>query len=214
MWTKLRSRTVVPHDRNNCATWSTLDPDLLVIVAKHCDATSVCRLSQACTEWRDAVARQAEQIWKPLVRADFRRTASLLEAFPPEAGEAGFSYATLYREQLKAERTELPQSMRMENTCALNHFLFTLELVTTGDTRRVVEEWSGTLDPDDGHVTIPIDLREWRATWDWDWRDHHGGRIWRVSHVAGTTPMSLEVFVSKCEDWGDSKALRLSHQAR
>ena len=32
------------HERNNCERWSSLDPDLLVIVAKHCDATSVCRL--------------------------------------------------------------------------------------------------------------------------------------------------------------------------
>ena len=36
------------RERNNCESWSSLDPDLLVIVAKHCDATSVCRLSQAC----------------------------------------------------------------------------------------------------------------------------------------------------------------------
>ena len=34
------------RERNNCESWSSLDPDLLVIVAKHCDATSVCRLSQ------------------------------------------------------------------------------------------------------------------------------------------------------------------------
>ena len=61
------------HERNNCERWSSLDPDLLVIVAKHCDATSVCRLSQGVQGGegggRDAVARQAEQIWKPLVRA-------------------------------------------------------------------------------------------------------------------------------------------------
>ena len=32
--------------------WNSLDPDLLVIVAKHCDGKSVCRLSaaSACEE--------------------------------------------------------------------------------------------------------------------------------------------------------------------
>ena len=58
------------HKRNNCSTWSSLDPDLLVIVAKHCDGESVCRLSQACKEWRDAVAANSEQIWKRLVLDD------------------------------------------------------------------------------------------------------------------------------------------------
>ena len=39
-------------DHNNCERWSSLDPDLLVIVAKNSDATSVCRLSQACKAGR------------------------------------------------------------------------------------------------------------------------------------------------------------------
>ena len=125
MWTKLRSRTVVPHDRNNCSTWSTLDPDLMVIVAKHCDATSVCRLSQACKDWRNAVARQAEQIWEPLVHARFPRTASLLKALPPRAG---FSYAAHFREQFKADATD-PENKLVETTCQLSDFVFTLELV-------------------------------------------------------------------------------------
>ena len=47
-------------DHNNCERWSSLDPDLLVIVAKHCDATSVYRPSQSCTELPDAVASEAE----------------------------------------------------------------------------------------------------------------------------------------------------------
>ena len=32
------------RERNNCESWSSLDPDLLVITAKHCDATSVCQV--------------------------------------------------------------------------------------------------------------------------------------------------------------------------
>ena len=37
MWTKLSTMKRVgwTHERNNCESWSSLDPDLLVIVAKH-----------------------------------------------------------------------------------------------------------------------------------------------------------------------------------
>ena len=35
---------------------------LLVIVAKNCDATSVCRLSQACKAWRGAADHLAEKL--------------------------------------------------------------------------------------------------------------------------------------------------------
>ena len=70
MWTRLSTMDRVgwTHERNNCERWSSLDPDLLVIVAKHCDAESVCRLSQACKEWRNAVARSSEEIWEPARR--------------------------------------------------------------------------------------------------------------------------------------------------
>ena len=104
------------HERNNCERWSSLDPDLLVIVAKHCDATSVCRLSQACKGWRDAVARSSEEIWEPLVRIDFRRSASLLKALPPRAG---FSYAKHYREQFEAEAT-VAGGVRFSCCCGRN----------------------------------------------------------------------------------------------
>ena len=95
-------------DRMNCERWSSLDPDLLVIVAKHCDGKSVCRLSQACKSWRDAVASNSEQIWQSLVRTHFRRSASLLEALPPRAG---FSYAAHFREQFNANST--PSARRL-----------------------------------------------------------------------------------------------------
>ena len=124
MWTKLRSRTVVPHDRNNCSTWSTLDPDLMVIVAKHCDGKSVCRLSQACKEWRNAVASSSEQIWESLVGTHFLRSASLLEAFPPRAG---FSYAKHYREQFLADATA-PENKVAPTKIQLEDFVLTLEL--------------------------------------------------------------------------------------
>ena len=158
-------------DRMNCERWSSLDPDLLVIVAKHCDGESVCRLSQACKGWRDAVARSSEEIWEPLVRIDFRRSASLLKALPPRAG---FSYATHFREQHEAERAD-PQSRRTETTCQLSDFVFTIELVTTGETRQVLQDWTGTLEGlSDGlggsWFSCPMNLREWRKTW--FWRDH------------------------------------------
>ena len=37
MWTKLSTMDRVgwTHERNNCERWSSLDPDLMVIVAKH-----------------------------------------------------------------------------------------------------------------------------------------------------------------------------------
>ena len=179
-------------ERNNCERWSSLDPDLLVIVAKHCDATSVCRLSQACTEWRDAVARQAEQIWKPLVRADFRRTASLLKALPPQPD---FSYAKHYREQHKAQESKLVGRQRTKTTCHLSDFVFTLELVTGGGTRRVVADWTGTLDTvsHNGSFTCPMsNLREWRKTWNMFDPPKFG-----MVRGDGTIPMRLEVYVSR-----------------
>ena len=91
--------------RSTYDAWSSLDPDLLVIVAKHCDATSVCRLSQACKDWRNAVASNSEQIWKPLVHARFPRSASLLKALPPRPG---FSYAKHLGEQHTAEKSVGP----------------------------------------------------------------------------------------------------------
>ena len=188
MWTKLRSRTVVPHDRNNCATWSTLDPDLLVIVAKHCDATSVCRLSQACKSWRDAVA-SSEQIWQSLVRTHFRRSASLLEALPPRAG---FSYAKHYREQFNANMPLHYQHTVRKTTGELSEFVFTIELVTAGETRHVVDEWTRTLEAPAARLDLPMDLREWRKTWKYE-----KTRTSASIHVDGATLMRLEVFVSR-----------------
>ena len=182
------------RERNNCESWSSLDPDLLVIVAKHCDATSVCRLSQACKSWRDAVARQAEEIWEPLVRTRFPRMVSLVKAMPPRPG---FSFAGHYQAQLNAER--MVAGARTETACQLSDFYFSVELVTAGETRRVVEEWTGILGQKQspGFFTCPLDCREFRNTWTED------GIL-----IDDTNPLMLEVFVSRAV-FGDIKTRKL-----
>ena len=90
--------------RSNHHAWNALDPDLLVIVAKNCDATSVCRLSQACKAWRGAVSANSSSIWEPLVSKRFPRSVDILKALPPMPK---YSFVEHYREQLKAESRKL-----------------------------------------------------------------------------------------------------------
>ena len=119
------------HERNNCERWSSLDPDLLVIAAKHCDGKSVCRLSQACKSWHAGVTAHARPIWQALLYERFPRTIDILRAFPPPPD---FSFVEYYRQQLA---TELGFK-QVSSTRPLSDYLFTLELVTT-ENRTVVE---------------------------------------------------------------------------
>lgn len=177
MWTRLA--TVALH---NCDAWNTLSADLLLVVAKHCDASSVCRLSQACKDWRNAVAANSSQIWKQLLHARFPRSVPLLAALPPRPG---FSYAVHYREQLKAE-TKKPRRKCQGTTCELSDFVFNVELVTTGE-RRIVDSWTGTLDSlafEYDHFVCPLDAGPWYNSWG-------------MPRGGGPGPMRLEVFVSR-----------------
>ena len=45
--------------------WRTPSADLLCLVAKHCDAKSLGRLSQACKSWRDGVKAHAREQREP-----------------------------------------------------------------------------------------------------------------------------------------------------
>jgi|MDTA01.2.fsa_nt_gb hypothetical protein len=184
MWTRLATMDRVgwTHELNNCDAWNTLSADLLLVVAKHCDASSVCRLSQACKDWRNAVAANSSQIWKQLLHVRFPRTVPLLAALPPRPG---FSYVVHYREQLKAE-TKKPRRKCQSTTCELSDFVFNVELVTAGR-RRIVDSWTGTLDSlafEHDHFVCPIDAGPWYNSWG-------------MPRGGGPGPMRLEVFVSR-----------------
>ena len=83
--------------------WRTPSADLLCLVAKHCDAKSLGRLSQACKSWRAGVTAHARPIWQALLYERFPRTIDILRAFPPPAD---FSFVEYYRQQLATEATE------------------------------------------------------------------------------------------------------------
>ena len=83
--------------------------------------------------------------------------------------------------------------------CQLSDFYFSVELVTAGETRRVVEEWTGILGQKQspGFFTCPLDCREFRNTWTED------GIL-----IDDTNPLMLEVFVSRAV-FGDIKTRKL-----
>ena len=118
--------------------WSTPSADLLCLVAKHCDAKSLGRLSQACKSWRAGVTAHARPIWQALLYERFPRTIDILRAFPPPSD---FSFVEYYRQQLATEASK-PGFKQVSSTRPLTDYLFTLELVTT-ENRTVVESWSG-----------------------------------------------------------------------
>ena len=74
--------------------WSTPSADLLCVVAKHCDAKSLGRLSQTCKSWRDGVTAHARPIWQALLYDRFPRTINILRAFLPPPD---FSFVEYYR---------------------------------------------------------------------------------------------------------------------
>ena len=127
--------------RSSYNAWNALSTDLLVIVAKNCDAVSVCRLSQACKAWRDAVAREpnSSSIWEPLVSKRFPRSLDILKALP---SLPKYSFVEHYREQLKAE-SSIAEPKPPSVTTQLSDFVFTAELVSTSESRRIVDAWTG-----------------------------------------------------------------------
>ena len=147
--------------------WSTPSADLLCLIAKHCDAKSLGRLSQACKSWRDGVTAHARPIWQALLYERFPRTIDILRAFPPPAD---FSFVEYYRQQLATEATE-PGFKQVGSTRQLTDYHFTVELVTT-ENRIVVDSWSGIpemeiLDNPNGsstmypRFTVPLDWSAW-----------------------------------------------------
>ena len=178
--------------RSTYDAWSSLDPDLLVIVAKNSDATSVCRLSQACKAWRGAVAANSSSIWEQLVAKRFSRSARILKALPPPPK---FSFLKHYREQLKAESSSM-QYRPLTVTTQLSEFIFTAELVSTSEPRRIIDAWTGNVDSlslggaGNGNFVLPIDWRPWSATW---CRPHQ----WGVFRPNEDVAMRLELFVSR-----------------
>ena len=168
--------------RSTYDAWSSLDPDLLVIVAKNCDATSVCRLSQACKAWRGAVAANSSSIWEQLVSKRFPRSVDILKALPPMPK---YSFAEHYREQLKAESSST-EPKALSATTQLSDFIFTAELVSASEPRRIVDAWTGNVNglalrdaEGDGNFVLPIDWSPWS----------------RAFSTANT--MQLELFVSR-----------------
>lgn len=128
--------------RSSYDAWSSLDPDLLVIVAKNCDAASVCQLSQACKAWRGAVAANSSIIWEQLVSKRFPRSVDILRALPPMPK---YSFAEHYREQLKAENTSTQRPKPLTVTTQLSDFIFTTELISTSGSRRIVDQWTSNV---------------------------------------------------------------------
>lgn len=170
--------------------WSSLDPDLLVVVAKNCDATSVCRLLQACKAWRDAVATNSSSIWEPLVSKRFPRSVDILKALPPLPKH---SFAEHYREQLKAESSNMEHPKPLIVTTQLSDFIFTAELVSASGSRRIVDQWTGNVSglarhEPGGNFVLPIDWRPWHKTWDYP------NPCWPP---ASDNDMRLELFVSR-----------------
>ena len=159
--------------------WSTPSADLLCLVAKHCDAKSLGRLSQACKSWRDGVKAHARPIWQALLYERFPRTIDILRAFPPPPD---FSFVEYYKQQLATEATE-PGYTQVGSTRPLSDYYFTLELVTTRN-RTVIESWSGIpvdylFSADNGYrcVRVPLDWRAWEhGLWATCREENHWGQ--------------------------------------
>ena len=180
--------------RSTYDAWNALDSDLLVIVAKHCDATSVCRLSQACKAWRGAVAANSSSIWEQLVSKRFPRSVDILKALPPMPK---YSFAEHYREQLNAENSSTEHLKRLTVTTQLSDFIFTAELVSASGSRRIVDQWTGNVSGlarhegvhPGGNFVLPIDWRPWSTTWSWPYVF--------VDPPTGDNTLRLELFVSR-----------------
>ena len=145
--------------------WRTPSADLLCLVAKHCDAKSLGRLSQACKSWRAGVTAHARPIWQALLYERFPRTIDILRAFPPPPD---FSFVEYYRQQLATEATD-PGFKQMDATRQLRDYHFTLELVTT-ENRTVVESWSGT--PEMEILDNAFNAHRFRIPLDWSAWEH------------------------------------------
>ena len=123
-----RSSRAGKRDRENAKRnaghlWPELDPDLIVELAKNCDAQSLSRFSCVCRAWHDATSNASNLLWAPLLEDHYPRALLALKLLP----EATLNYKAIYRDQMEGEVAR--PSIKPPPTCKLSDFVFTIELI-------------------------------------------------------------------------------------
>ena len=190
-------RRVLPtrRVRANCESWHELQAELLVCIARHCDASELVAFAQVCRSWNESVLGETlSSMWKKLLLDRFPRAAALTNLLAARE----ISFQQMYREQLEAEvdGRGLPEELKPPS-CRLADFLFTFELVSEKELppprvrqlrsgrrladddsiemswkrrvqQTVVRSWSGHLEPVEeveNAFRVPMRWSEWKASW-------------------------------------------------
>ena len=125
-----RSSRVAQRDpetakRNAGHLWPDLDPDLVLELAKNCDAQSLSRFSCVCRAWHDATSTShaCNLLWAPLLKERYPRAMLALKLLP----EATLNYKAIYRDQTAGALAQ--SNIKPPPTCKLSDFVFTVELI-------------------------------------------------------------------------------------
>ena len=125
-------------------------------------------MESVCRGWREALRAQEADVWKPVALRRFPRLEKMLDILKALPSLPKYSFVEHYREQLKAE-SSIAEPKPPSVTTQLSDFVFTAELVSTSEPRRIVDAWTGVADGvlsersgGDASFLLPID---WHLLW-------------------------------------------------
>lgn len=114
---------------------SDLSDDIVLSIARSCDAQSLCTLPQVCAAWAAALGaldasrtslRLENELWEPHLRQAFPRALDIIDKLP--LAPCDLSMKAIYLEQKAAEDAPLVFA-RKEPSSKFSDFIFTVDLV-------------------------------------------------------------------------------------